>query len=66
MARFKSKVKLWTDAKTELKFEYWKAMQYNFEVLEKKESKNELNIKKPLNFEDSDELDNQRYEEISE
>ena len=41
-------------------------MQYNFEVLEKKESKNELNIRKPLDFDDSDELDNQKYEEISE
>ena len=41
-------------------------MQYNFEVLEKKESKNESNTRKPLNFNDSDELDNQQYEEISE
>ena len=42
ISTFEEKVKLWNKADINLKFEYWRAMQYNYEVLEKEEHKNSV------------------------
>ena len=39
IASFDEKVKIWNKANLDLKFEYWKAMQLNYDILEKEDSK---------------------------